>query len=142
MEVAWDCDLVPTYLPRELDQMVNIAANWFLHVDVGPEWLFLRLGKISPNADPAPPVAERAWGIVDQHQIHRVVFELESDVALTSHLIGQLVALHKRCQLAGGVMRICGFDDAAYEIIKIMRLDARFPNYRSRQDAVVGNKPA
>jgi hypothetical protein len=60
MEVAWDCDLVPTYLPRELDQMVNI----------------------------------------------------------------------------------CGFDDAAYEIIKIMRLDARFPNYRSRQDAVVGNKPA
>ncbi len=121
--------------------MTEIASHWFLHVDVGPEWLFCRLGKSAEDADPAPPLAERVWDVVDKQHIYLVVVELESDVALTSHLVGQLVLLHKRCHRAGGVMRICGFNRVAYEVLKIMRLDERFPNYPSRQDAVMGKQP-
>jgi anti-anti-sigma regulatory factor len=122
--------------------MTEIAPHWVLHVDVGPEWLFFRLGKSSQDADPSPPLAQRAWDVLDEHHMYRAVVELESDVALSSHLIGQLVLLHKRCHRAGGVMRICGLNPIAYDVLKIMRLDERFPNYPSRQDAVMGNKPA
>ena len=120
--------------------MVDIDSGWFLHVDVGPEWLFFRFGKSSPDASPSPPLAERAWEVVDEHGIYRVVFELESNLMLTSYLVGQLVLLHKRCHRAGGVIRICDFPSAAYDVLKIMRLDERFPNYPSRQDAILGHR--
>ena len=118
--------------------MSEIASNWLLHVDVGPEWIFFRLGNASQVADPSPSLAERVWDVIDEHQIHRVVIELDSDVMLTSHLVGQLVLLHKRCHQAGGVTRICGFDRVVYSVLKTMRLDKRFPNYQSRQNAVMG----
>ena len=121
--------------------MIEIASNWILHVDVGPEWLFCRLGKTSHDADPSPPLAERAWKMAEEHHIQRIVVELGPNVALTSHLVGQLVLLHKRCHRAGGVTRICGFDRHAYDVLNVMRLDERFPNYRSREDAVMGYHP-
>ena len=121
--------------------MAEIATNWFLHVDVSPDWLFFRFGKTSRNADPMPPLAERAWEAVEEHNIYRIVVELESEVPLTSHLVGQFVLLHKRCHQAGGTMRVCGFHPTAYDVFKIMRLDQRFPNYQSRHDAVMGHQP-
>ena len=120
------------------DDMTEIASNGFLHVDVGPEWIFFRVRKASQAADPTPPLAECAWDAIDEHQIYRVVVELESGVMLTSFLVGQLVLLHKRCHQAGGVTRICGFDRVVYSVLETMRLDQRFPNYQSRQDAVMG----
>ena len=121
--------------------MTDIAHNWQLHVDIGPEWLFLHLDKTSHDADPAPPLAARGWEIADQYRIYRVVVELASSVHLTSHLVGQLVLLFKRCHRAGGVMRICGFSDANYDVLKIMQLAVQLPNYHTRRDAVMGIAP-
>ena len=121
--------------------MVEIAHHWFLDVDIGPEWLFFRFGKSGQDAEPTPPLAEHAWEVIETHHVFRVVVELETEMVLTSYLVGQLVLLHKRCHQHGGVMRICGFPNAAYDVLKIMRLAERFPNYASRHDAVMGHRP-
>ena len=123
------------------NNMVDIGSHWYLDDDLGPEWIFLRLGRSSQQADPTPALAERAWELADQHRIYRIVVELEAGVPLSSYLVGQLVLLHKRCHQSGGEMRICGFGDDAYEVLKIMQLDTRFPNYRTREDAVMGHMP-
>ncbi len=121
--------------------MIEIAPNWQLYVDVGPEWLFFRLGTSARNADTSPPLAERVWSIAEDNRIYRFVIELEPQVALTSHLVGQFVLLHKRSHQSGGVMRLCGLADANYQVLKIMQLHDRFPNYPTRNDAVMGYVP-
>jgi hypothetical protein len=120
--------------------MTELSSRWVLRYDVSPEWLFFRLDP-DPAADPLAPLAERIWETAATHKIYRIVMELDSGVMLTSHLAGQLVLLHKRCHEAKGVARICGLNAASYEVLKIMRLHDRFPNYPTRHDAINGRRP-
>lgn len=121
--------------------MIAVAEGWGLTVDEGPEWVFLRLSRSAGFAAPEPPVAATGWAIAESGGKRRLVFELEPDVALTSFLVGQLILLHKRAELAGGVFRICGFSDAAVATLRVIRVADRFPNYATREDAVMGRLP-
>lgn len=118
---------------------VPIADGWHFDIDEGPEWLFLCLRKERPDADPEPPVASRGWGIAEQHQKSRIVFEISDDAPLTSYLVGQLILFHKRAQIAGATFRIQGFSSQNYTILKMLRVADRFPNYSTRENAVLGH---
>jgi hypothetical protein len=118
--------------------MFQISHNWNFDVDYGPEWLFFRLLNCPDEEDPGRPVAERIWEIAERRCIFRLVIETNDDVLLTSSLIGQLILLHKRSHQMGGVTRLCGISETNYQSIQIMRLGERFPNYRTRDDAVRG----
>ena len=122
--------------------MSEIASKWQLFIDTSPAWLFFRLELEAGRADPNPPLATEVWNRVDELRVYRVVFELGQDVILTSHLVGQLVLLHKRCHQSGGVLRICEFDTHKYGVIQAMQLEDRFPNYANRHDAVMGHRDA
>jgi len=121
--------------------MISDSASWQLSFDVSTEWLFFRIG--GPTADMAlqQPLAEQAWSVAQEHGIRRMVFEFEPGVLLSSRLVGQLVMLHKRAHTHGGVVRLCGLSAANYQVLETMRLDGRFPNYKSREDAVMGYAP-
>jgi anti-anti-sigma regulatory factor len=121
--------------------MVSDSASWQLSVDVSTEWLFFHIG--GPTADMAlqQPLAEQAWSIAQENEIRRMVVQLEPGVLLSSRLIGQLVLLHKRAHTHAGVLRLCGLSETNYQVLETMRLDGRFPNYRSREDAVMGYAP-
>ena len=86
-------------------------------------------------------MAETLWSLVEGHGIDRIVIELEDSTMVSSYLIGQLILLHKRSHLSGGVVRLCGFSSENYRVIEQMRLGQRFPNYETREDAVMGWGP-
>ena len=118
--------------------MAEFAAGWTLDVHASPEWIFLVLCRNGAAIDLTPPLAEHAWRIAEQHSVHQLVLEFGSNVDLTSHLVGQIVLLHKRLCQNGGKLRLCGLPRDNYEVLQVMNVAQRFPNYRTREDAVLG----
>ncbi|MGD9855560.1 MAG: STAS domain-containing protein [Planctomycetaceae bacterium] len=121
--------------------VADVGTGWRLDVDESPDWLFFRLIRSGDEYVPEPPLAEALWRIVEQRGPRRVVFEMVDGLMLTSFLVGQLVLLHKRAELVRGTFRLCGIAAHSYETLHMMGLAGRFPNYRSREDAVMGRAP-
>ena len=120
--------------------MTQFAPGWYLKMDTSPEWIFFALGRSADASAPSPAVTDYAWQLASEHKIYRIVFELEPNVILTSHLVGQIVLLHRRAHYSGGVFRICQFSQKNYDVLQIMQLDNRFFNYDSREAAVIGHR--
>jgi anti-anti-sigma regulatory factor len=120
--------------------MIPVAEGWQIHVDESPEWLFVRLTRTEGDSVPEPRIAQVVWDAAQHRGLRRLVFELDGRLILSSFLVGQLVLLHKRAELEHGVFRLCGISDENYRILRMMHLSDRFPNYRSREDAVLGRR--
>lgn len=121
--------------------MIDLAEGWSLTIDEGPEWLFFRLSQLTDEHDLAPPLAKVVWQHAEHRGRRRLVFELDHHTLLSSYLIGQLVLLHKRAEIEGGVFRLCDFSEYAHQALARMGMASRFPNYRSREEAVMGHLP-
>ncbi len=118
--------------------MVELAPGWPLTVERGPDWLFVHPERRHPDVMSEPPFAERIWNLMRQHFVHRVVLELDQIERLESHLIGQLVLLHKRVHSQGGILRVCGLSPANQQVLALSRLDDRFANFANREEAMAG----
>lgn len=118
----------------------EIAPGCTFTIDRGPDWLFLR-PQLPRDAGAEVDLADSAWDMMQQHLVHRVVLELEDLNLLRSWLIGQLIHLHKRVTSQGGTMRISGLSDENQEVLRMCRLDDRFPQYPCRANAVMGWRP-
>jgi len=121
--------------------LLEVAPEWSVAIDRGPDWLFIRL--CPPHHGDAGEIAlaEMIWEKLDQSFCHRVVLELDDVTFLRSWMVGELVKLHKRLASQGGMMRICGLSEASASVLRACRLDDRFPAYRTRTDAVMGHRP-
>jgi anti-anti-sigma factor len=121
--------------------LVDLIPGWTLEMERGPDWLFIR---------PLPPpdkhgveveLAEAIWERLQQQFCHRLVLEMDQVPLLRSWLIGQLVLLHKRVTAQQGLMRLCGMSDSNQDVLHMVRLDDRFPQYADRGAAVMGYRP-
>ena len=121
--------------------MIELARGWPLTVERGPDWLFVQLERPSSDADHEPPLAGRIWELLRQHFVNRLVLELDEVDRLESHLVGQLVLLHKRIHTDGGMMRVCGLSPSNQQVLKLSRLADRFPNFADRDTAMAGFRP-
>ena len=121
--------------------MNQVAQAWELCVDRGPDWLFVRPRGLSADLLEAPAIAEQIWGLLEQNFLRRLVLEMDEIPYLNSHMIGQLVWLHKRIVTHDGLMRICGLSEANQEVLRMVRLETRFPQFRDREQAVMGHRP-
>ena len=121
--------------------MVDLAPGWKLHVDRGPDWVFVRVQPPDGMRSDSVPLADSIWSVLQQHFTYRLVLELDQVTFLHSHLIGQLVWLNKRIHQNGGLMRVCGLSDQNQQVIQACRLGDAFPNYGNRGDAVMGHRP-
>lgn len=121
--------------------MLQLADGWQIDVDRGPEWLFFRVRTSADVLGSAPPLAETMWSAAVDHHVDRLVVEFDAACLLSSFVVGQLVLLHKRAHLAGGVVRLCGLSDDQYRVIQAARLAERLPNYPDREAAVMGYRP-
>jgi len=119
--------------------MIQVSEGWEMQVERGPDWLFVRPYSIGGDFSSTPPWAEQMWTLLEQYQTRRLVVDLEQVPLLHSYLIGQLVALHKRICTHGGLMRLCGVSLANQQVLRLCRLDERFPPYYNRGDAVMGH---
>lgn len=114
------------------------ASGWSTEVDRGPDWLFVRLHAPTMREADAPALAEQIWDLMRSHFASRLVLELDELPLLRSSLIGELVLLHKRVHSQGGIMRLAGLSAANQSVLRMMRLEERFPHYLNRHDAVAG----
>lgn len=120
--------------------MLQLAGHWNVEVDQSPEWLFFRI--VNAGAEEIePPLSATLWATAVEHTVTRIVVEFADSVFLNSYLIGQLMVLHKRAHLEGGTVRLCGLSANNCEVLQMMRLDQRFPNFASREAAVLGDFP-
>jgi anti-anti-sigma factor len=120
--------------------LLELAPEWTLDIDRGPDWLFIRLRP--PHGDMGEfPLAEMIWQRLEQCFCYRVVLELDDVTMLRSWIIGELVRLHKRVMTQGGMMRLSGLSSANEAVLRICRMNERFPAYRNRTDAVMGYRP-
>ena len=121
--------------------MHDIAAGWSLNVERGPGWIFIALHS-PPGCDAqGVPLAEQMWSVLENCMTYRVVVDMERVPLLRSYLIGQLVMLHKRVTTHEGIMRLAGMSDDNQTALAACRLDSRFPQYRTRDEAVHGYHP-
>jgi anti-anti-sigma factor len=121
--------------------LLELAPEWSMDIDRGPDWLFIRL---CPPAEGGMSEVPLAAGILEKLDLafcNRVVLEMDDITFLRSWMVGELVRLHKRLTTRGGMMRICGLSETNRDVLRICRLDDRFPPYRNRTDAVMGHRP-
>ena len=124
-----------------LRMTLELAPGWTSELERGPDWLFVRLHAPHGGDPREAEIADRLWKLLEQQFSRRIVLELDDLPVLRSALIGEIVRLHKRVAAQGGLMRICGLSDANQEVLRTCRLDSRFPQYRNREEAVMGHRP-
>jgi len=121
--------------------MLVTAPGYTLDVDRGPDWLFVKIGNLEEDGSEVHDLAGRLWSLLDRHFTYRLVLELEEVQVLRSALIGQLVMLHKRVCVHGGMVRLCGLSASNQEALHTCRLDDRFRPYGNRVEAVMASCP-
>jgi anti-anti-sigma factor len=122
--------------------LLELAPEWTMELDRGPDWLFIKLQPPRGGDTGEIPLAEMIWQKLEQSFCYRVVIELDEVGYLRSWMIGELVRLHKRVTTHEGMLRLSGVSPEAETVLRICRLSDRFPAYRSRTDAVMGYRPA
>ena len=126
--------------------LLELAPEWSMDIDRGPDWLFIRPqppnnGNTAHGDSGEIPLAEMVWKKLEQCFCYRVVLELDNIEHLRSWMVGELVRLHKRVTMHGGMLRLCGVSPEAETVLRICRLNDHFPAYRNRTDAVMGHRP-
>jgi anti-anti-sigma factor len=119
--------------------VLETLSGWELDVDRGPGWLFVKIRCPKQDQWEPPALADRLWGLLQEHLVERLVLQLDEIEILSSRFIGQLILLYKRISSRGGVLRLSGLSPENREVLRLCRLDERFACYRSREEAVLGS---
>jgi len=120
---------------------VDVGYGWYVDVESAEECLFLTLRAEGDCFGSEPPLADALWTIAAQYSDHRLVIDMHALTWLTSYIVGQLILVHKRVHMHGGWLRLCRLSDANCQVIRLLRLSDRFPNFPSRQEAASNHRP-
>ncbi len=79
--------------------------------------------------------------VLDQveHGVRLVVIDFARSPYIDSSGLGALVSLGKRLRDAGGDLRLAGLNEDLRTLFELTRLDALFPLFASRADALAGS---
>lgn len=121
--------------------MLGLSSGWVLHVERGPDWLFVRPMASPDNEYDGDSLAESVWSVVKQHFTYRVVIECDLLDGLNSGFVAQFVGLRRRLEKLGGTLRLCALSDGNQEVLRSCQLDDLFPQFASRSQAVLAHRP-
>ncbi|MFO1091947.1 MAG: hypothetical protein U0992_01350 [Planctomycetaceae bacterium] len=120
-----------------------MPGRWTIDCDNVRDWLWLRVAAVPPQngglGQPGPEETELAdmlMAIAGRQANHRLILELDG-LSLSSLLAGQLVLLHKRVHLKGGILRLCGLSDFNRDVLRLMGVLDRFQIYNDRTAAAI-----
>lgn len=122
--------------------MQQLAQGWTWEVERGPDWLFVRLHMDDGDLAVDSNLAESLWSLLQKHFVYRLVLELDDVPRIRSHLVGQLVVLHKRIHTRDGLLRICGLSDTSLTILRASGIHSNLPHFRNREEALMGFRPS
>ena len=115
-----------------------VRCDWDFEGERGPGWLFVRPRRCDSSNIDTPSFAEQVWAMLQQHFTNRLVLELGEVDRLDSHLVTQLLWLHKRVQAQHGVIRLSELSAENEGVLQACGLEGQFPPHRSREEAVMG----
>jgi len=121
--------------------LLELAPEWSMDLDRGPDWIFIRLRPPRQGDSAEVPLAQKIFEQLEQSFCYRLVLELDDVRLLRSWIVGELVRLHKRVVTQGGTLRLCGLSATNEEVLKVCRLFEHFPAFDNRHDAVMGCNP-
>ena len=100
----------------------NAASPWFAIDQVG-DVTVVRFARASILEDEAVAIVrERLFDLVDNQGQRLVVLNFGRAVGLTSRMLGQVVALHKKLQASGGRLVLCGVSPFLHEVFATAEL--------------------
>ncbi len=112
------------------------AGRGQLHIERGPDWLFVRLdGDHCRAGRPEPALADGIWEALQENHAHRVLLEFDQVAAIDDDLIATITALASRIRSAGGLMRLCGLSEVDLRMLRA-RGGANVAHFASRAAAV------
>ncbi len=132
-----DRTLVPR-VPRAAWESSVTARNWGLHVERGPNWLFIRVQRCPDQWGEVGVLAECVVQALDQHMVNRVVLELRDVGCSCERLVAEVQRLDAWLQRRHGVLRICGVPARYIRQLRHTHFTDRYPLYEDREDAVWG----
>lgn len=116
------------------------SGQWQTNVERGPGWLFVRLRQ-EPGVDfAAESISKSLWRLMQNHMTRRMVIEMEDVPVIQSELLGQLLELNRMIREQGGLMRLCGVSDDNRQVLERTRVGKRFPQYNTREEAVMSGQ--
>jgi anti-anti-sigma regulatory factor len=74
--------------------------------------------------------------LIDGQNFKNVVVDLGGAHYYGSIIIGCITSLGQKAEEAGGRLAICGASDEMQGVMRVMHLDERWPNYKSRRAAL------
>jgi hypothetical protein len=120
---------------------LDISPGWTIEVERGPDWLFIRLHGERSSETEDLDLAEPLWLLMQQHFTNRIALELDDVLVLHGRMISELVRLQERIEAQGGLLRICGLSDSNQQLLRSLDVADRFPQYATREAAVMGDRP-
>lgn len=114
-----------------------MLPGWTIDTDFERDWLYLRITRVAPENGDDTELADALLAIAAQRSNHRLILEFADGHVLTSLVAGQLVVLHKRVHLKGGILRLCALSDFNHDVLRLMGVVDRFHIYPDRYTAAI-----
>ncbi len=116
--------------------MVTLPGRRLEVEQVGDVTLVRLLARSILTEPDAAAIGQLLSELVEAPDCRKVVLDLGEVRSMTTMMVGQFLALHRRLQAAGGRLVICNSDRFLAEIFNILRLPKVIRVYNSAQEAL------
>jgi anti-anti-sigma regulatory factor len=120
--------------------MQELSGGWRVEIDHAREWLCMRLFEPFLNT-PVQQLAEQIRCLVDRELSRNLVLEMDQVFHLSGRLLRQIQLLEEYLNWQGGELRLSGLSDECYAAVRKVKLEARFPRFHTRQQALSSHYP-
>ena len=90
---------------------------------------------------PVQQLAEQIRHLVDRELSRNLVLEMDQVFHLSGRLLRQIQLLEEYLNWQGGELRLSGLSDECYAAVRKVKLEARFPRFHTRQQALSSHYP-
>ena len=90
---------------------------------------------------PVQQLAEQIRRLLDREFARNLVLEMDHVFHLSGRLLRQIQLLEEHLSYQGGELRLSGLSDECYEAVERTKMEARFPRFHTRQQALSGHNP-
>ncbi len=123
-----------------LKTMQKLSGGWRVEIEHAREWLCMRL--FEPFLDtPVGQLAEQMRCLLDREYSRNLVLEMDQVFHLSGRLLRQIQLLEEHLSCQGGELRLSGLSDDCYASVQKVKLEARFPRFHTRQQALTSHAP-
>ncbi|MEE2686183.1 MAG: STAS domain-containing protein [Planctomycetota bacterium] len=120
--------------------MQELPGGWRVEIDHAREWLCMQLFEPFLQT-PVQQLAEQIRRLLDREFARNLVLEMDHVIHLNGRLMRQLQLLDEHLSYQGGELRLSGLSDECYEAVERTKMEARFPRFHTRQQALTGHNP-